>query len=325
MCIGKYNIVQWGFSVLVISVGDIMLDIYIQEPDSLNPDTDTKGSTKLMWGGSAANFAVWASRLGLESYINGKVGSDFLGDAAFKDFSKEGVKPLIARDANAATGTVVVKSRGADGREMICDRKANAKFSEEDLPEEKISKADWIHISGYTVIEQKPRKAVVACIKKALAGKAEISVDPGSCSLIGGLGAGRFLDAVRGAHVILPNLEEARLLTGLDEPEKMAEALLGLFPIVVIKLGPQGALYANRNGFAGRVPAFDAIVKDVNGAGDAFGAAFTACFIHTGDLKRSVEAGCELAALVVGAEGARPSVPIDRIIDKYLAPAEGIR
>ncbi|MCK7488748.1 MAG: carbohydrate kinase family protein [Bacillus subtilis] len=67
---------------MVISVGDIMLDIYIQEPDSLNPDTDTEGSTKLMWGGSAANFAVWASRLGLDSYINGKVGSDFLGDAA---------------------------------------------------------------------------------------------------------------------------------------------------------------------------------------------------------------------------------------------------
>ncbi len=126
-------------SVLVISVGDIMLDIYIQEPDSLNPDTDTEGSTKLMWGGSAANFAVWASRLGLNPYINGKVGSDFLGDAALEDFRKEGVKALIARDANSATGTVVVKSRGADGREMICDRKANAKFSEEDLPADKIS------------------------------------------------------------------------------------------------------------------------------------------------------------------------------------------
>ncbi len=70
----------------------------------------------------------------------------------------------------------------------------------------------------------------------------------------------------------------------------------------------------------GRVPAFDAAAKDVNGAGDAFGAAFAACFIHTGDLRRSVEAGCELAALVVGAEGARPAVPIDRIIDKYLSP-----
>lgn len=305
---------------MVISVGDIMLDIYIQEPDSLNPDTDTKGSTKLTWGGSAANFAVWASRLGLESYINGRIGSDFIGDAALADFGKEGVRALITRDASVPTGTVVVKSRGADGREMICDRKANAMFGEEDLPETLIKQADWVHISGYTVIEQKPRKAVEACIKRALQGKATVSVDPGSCSLIGGLGVGRFLDAVKGAHVILPNLEEAKLLTGLDEPERMAEALLGLFPVAVIKLGPQGALYADRGGSAGRVSAFDTAAKDVNGAGDAFGAAFTACLIHTGELKRSVEAGCELAALVVAAEGARPAVPIERIIDKYLVP-----
>ena len=310
-------------SVLVISVGDIMLDIYIQEPDRLNPDTDTEGSTKLMWGGSAANFAVWAARLGLESYINGRVGCDFLGDAALADFRKERVKPLIAKDENSATGTVVVKSRGAYGREMICDRKANAMFGEEDLPVDMILQADWIHISGYTVIEQKPRRAVEACIKKALEGKAKVSVDPGSCSLIGGLGVSRFLDAVRGAHMILPNLEEARLLTGLEEPKLMADALLAKFPVAVIKLGPLGAFYADRMGTTGHVPAFDAVVKDVNGAGDAFGAAFAACFIHTGDLKGSVEAGCELAAIVVGAEGARPAVPIDRIVEKYLYQTEG--
>jgi sugar/nucleoside kinase (ribokinase family) len=297
-----------------------MLDIYIQEPDSLNPDTDTEGVTKLIWGGSAANFAVWASRLGLDSCINGRVGPDFLGDAAFADFGKEGVKPFIVRDETAPTGTVVIKSRGADGREMICDRKANAKFCEDDLPSGEILLADWIHISGYTVIEERPRRAVVACIRKALEGKPMISVDPGSCSLIGGLGAGRFLDAVKGAHVILPNFEEAKLLTGLEDPGKMAEALLARFPVVVIKLGSQGALYADRKGSRGKVPAFDAVVRDVNGAGDAFGAAFAACFIHTGDLKRSVEAGCELASLIVGAEGARPEVPVKGIIDKYLTP-----
>lgn len=296
---------------MVISIGDVMLDIYIDEPSELNKDTDTPGRTALNWGGSAANFAVWAARLGLDSAISGRVGADFVGYAAMADFEEEGVKPLLARDPVIPTGTVVVRSRRGRGREMICDRKANAVFSAADLPLDEIRKADWVHISGYTAIEPGPRAAVKAAIEAAAAGSAFISVDPGSCSLIGGMGVKRFMDAVRGASLILPNLEEAGLLTGGDDVQKMLDALLGSFPNVVIKLGAEGAAYADRKGGRGRRAAFPAVAVDVNGAGDSFAAAFAAEYLSGGDIGRATEAGCALAARIVGASGARPAVDLD--------------
>lgn len=295
---------------MVVSIGDVMLDIYIDEPSELNKDTDTPGRTALKWGGSAANFAVWAARLGLDCAIAGRVGRDFVGEAAAADFRREGVLPLLASDPEAPTGTVVVRSRGGSGREMICDRKANALFSSADLPLERIAMAEWVHISGYTAIEPAPRDAVRTAIMTASSGGAFISVDPGSCSLIGSLGVERFMDAVGGSSLIMPNLEEAGLLTGKEDVHGMLDALLESFPFAVIKLGSEGAAYACREGERGRKDAFPAFAVDVNGAGDSFAAAFAAEFLARRDLGLAAEAGCALAARVVGARGARPAVDL---------------
>ncbi|HOG52523.1 MAG TPA: sugar kinase [Bacillota bacterium] len=312
--------------MLIISVGDVMLDIYIDEPVELNSDTDTVGRTSLRWGGSAANFAVWASRIGSGSAIVGRVGMDFVGKAALADFVSEGVNPLLSFDDDMPTGTVVVKSRGGSGREMICDRKANARLSETDLPISAIANASWVHISGYTVIEDVPRRAVRSCIKAARSAGVPVSVDPGSCSLIGSLGVERFLDAVRGTDLIVPNMEEAGLLTGYKDAEEAAAALLKAFPMVAVKLGASGAYFADRKGSCGFVPAPPADAVDVNGAGDSFGAAFVSKYLASGDKKAAAEAGCALGSLVAGARGARPALDLKEFLKEHFGRGEeGVR
>lgn len=312
--------------MLIISVGDVMLDIYIDEPVELNSDTDTVGRTSLRWGGSAANFAVWASRLGSASAIVGRVGMDFVGKAALADFVSEGVNPFLGFDQDKPTGTVVVRSRGGSGREMICDRKANARLSESDLPVSAIARASWVHISGYTVIEDAPRQAVKSCIEAAMAAGVQVSVDPGSCSLIGSIGVERFMDAVKGADLILPNLEEAELLTGSKDPEEAAAALLVSFPMVAVKLGADGAYFADRTGRRGFAPAPKVEAIDVNGAGDSFGAAFVGKYIASGDIEAATRAGCALGSLVAGARGARPELDLGAFLKEHFGPEEeGVR
>lgn len=310
---------------MIISIGDIMLDIYISEPGELNADTDTAGATALAWGGSAANFAVWCSRLGMPTGIAGRTGHDFVGGASEEDFRKEGVTPFLAQDADLPTGTVVVRSRGGVGREMICDRKANMNFSPSDLPLKEISQASWVHISGYTAIEPLPRAAVMAAIRAAKAFGVPVSIDPGSCSLIGGIGPERFLDAVRGADFIFPNLDEARLLAGdlscTLEPEELAAKLTGRFPAVVVKLGPGGALFADASGKQGRVSSPETVAVDTNGAGDAFAAGFVASYVSNHDMEKAVSAGCGLGALVVSGKGARPAVDLGGFLDEHF-PAQ---
>ncbi len=42
-----------------------------------------------------------------------------------------------------------------------------------------------------------------------------------------------------------PNLEEGALLAGSEDPERIAETLLGYYSAVVLKLGAEGAIYAD--------------------------------------------------------------------------------
>ena len=75
-----------------------------------------------------------------------------------------------------------------------------------------------------------------------------VSVDPSSVPLLEDVGPERFLEWTRGADLCFPNLEEGALLAGTEDPDRIAEGLLGHYPAVVLKLGAEGALYADARG-----------------------------------------------------------------------------
>ena len=131
---------------MIVSLGDLMVDAYFQIPDRRNPRTDTQGRVELAAGGSAANFAVWIARHGRKSGLIGRVGCDFLGRALVADLEHEGVCPYLAFDPDLDYGTgrvgVIVAADGE--RDMVCDRRANARLSVEDIPEDVVAGAEWL-------------------------------------------------------------------------------------------------------------------------------------------------------------------------------------
>jgi sugar/nucleoside kinase (ribokinase family) len=131
------------------------------------------------------------------------------------------------------------------------------------------------------------------------------SVDPSSVTMLEEVGSDRFLEWTRGVDLCLPNLEEGVLLTGFEDPERVAEKLLSYYPGVVLKLGPGGAQYASAEGERVRLPSASTRVVDTTGAGDALCAGFLAAWLSgappAGALRRAVE----LAAQVVEQVGGR--------------------
>ena len=103
-----------------------------------------------------------------------------------------------------------------------------------------------------------------------------ISVDPLSAPLLDEMGPERFLEWTRGVNLSLPNLEEAALLGGAEDPDRVAQGLLRHCPGGVLKLGAEGALYASADGERVRLPALPVRVVDTTGAGDALSAGFLA-------------------------------------------------
>jgi sugar/nucleoside kinase (ribokinase family) len=293
---------------LIFSIGDIMIDAYFSLPGPLNPRTDTRGCIELVPGGSAANFAVWVSRLGAQSAFVGRVGDDFLGSGLKDDLVKEGVKPYLARDPSLGTGRVGVLVSETGERDMVCDRRANATLCEADVPcDDIVALASWVHISGYALFEAAPRAAARRAIDVAVRAGVPVSVDPSSYGFIRGVGAEAFLEMCRGASVILPNLDEGIVLTGTDDPEQIVSRLSNRFPVVALKLGARGSLgvaSARTSNLVSAEPV-DTIQVDTNGAGDAFNAGFVVEYLRGTGLAQALRRGNELGALAVSRRGAR--------------------
>ncbi len=112
------------------------------------------------------------------------------------------------------------------------------------------------------------------------------------------------------AHVdlLLPNVEEARLLSGESDPEAACRALGGRVGTVVVKLGAEGAI-AVRGDRLERLAAPAVPVVDTTGAGDSFDAGFIAATLQGESLREALAMAVACGSLAVGAGGGTGGQP----------------
>ena len=90
-------------------------------------------------------------------------------------------------------------------------------------------------------------------------------------------------EAMLYADIALPGLDDARQLTGLSQPDAIADFYLRLGPkIVALTLGGDGALIATGRKRE-RIASIKVEALDATGAGDAFDGAFLAEYLAGGD------------------------------------------
>jgi ribokinase len=105
--------------------------------------------------------------------------------------------------------------------------------------------------------------------------------------------------------MLLPNLEEAVVLTGARKPEAAAWGLARGGRDVVITLGASGALWSDGEQVV-RAAAADAPAPvDSNGAGDAFAAGWLAARLGGDEPAEALAAANEYAASTLRQAGAR--------------------
>ena len=83
--------------------------------------------------------------------------------------------------------------------------------------------------------------------------------------------------------VLLPNAREATRITGTDDPEVAIQQLAEMVPLVVVKLGQEGAL-AQRGKERFTSPSLNVAAVDAVGAGDSFDAGFLHEYLRGSDL-----------------------------------------
>ncbi|MFI1968523.1 sugar kinase [Streptomyces cinnamoneus] len=293
----------------LLVVGDVVTDVVARHRAPLAPATDTAARITVLPGGAGANVACWAARCGVwDVRLLARVGADAV-DRHEHALRAAGVRPHLVTDPEASTGTVI-SLVGADGeRTFLTDSGAVLRLSAADWSDDLLAGAGHLHVSGYLFFDGTSRTAVRRAVEAARARSVPVSVDPASAGFIARFGVDRFLAAVAGADVLLPNHDEAALLTGLPEPADAAAELSRLFPLVVSTVGSRGALVAASGTVVARVPAEPATAVDTTGAGDAFTGAFLAARLAGRDPATAARQGCRAGAQAVAVVGARPPVP----------------
>ncbi|MBO0821962.1 MAG: sugar kinase, partial [Nocardiopsaceae bacterium] len=213
----------------------------------------------------------------------------------------------LVMDPERPTGTCVVMVTHKGERTMLSDPGANSALSPDDLPHDLFVPGAHLHVSGYTLLSEGSRAAALAALDFAGRTGMSTSVDAASAAPLERVGAEPFLELSGNAVLLFVNVPQAKILTGRDDPEQAARVLTAWYPQVVIKMGPDGALFFANGRPPVHVPApsVDRIV-DGTGAGDSFVAGFLPAWLDKKPPAEALGSGCRLAAHALNLIGARP-------------------
>lgn len=285
----------------IISLGDLAWDFLLEVKEEICWGSDVKGQVEFSYGGSACNFAVWASRAGAKVKLLGKVGDDLLGHLILEHLKTEGVEFPFKPIPGARTARIGVFVSPNGERGMVMDKDHRLSFDLKDYSPTLLEGYDLLFFTGYSIYNRRSigflKKTLSEARKKGLS----IAFDPSSFHLMDGFGYPELRNLVSPLDFLLLNEEEAKRLSfGKDFHE-----LLSISQTVVIKRGEKGAFAVSAFGeFIS--PAFPSQVLDSTGAGDAFDAGFLVEFLTSKNMEKSLIEGNRLGAYVVSHFGAQP-------------------
>lgn len=274
----------------VTIAGELNLDLILYGlPADLPPERELLAERMMLTLGSSSaivahNLAALGCKVGFISHI----GNDPLGAIAIERLSGGGVDvSKVKRTENdKQTGLTVILQRALE-RNILTYPGTIFDLTLEDLDFDYLTDAGHFHLSSY-YLQRGLHPQVGEVFRRLKAEGLTISLDTNDDPedrWEGGLA-----DVLRYVDVFLPNAREARLITKTDNLETAVARLAEQVPLVVIKLGEQGAM-AQRGPERFRSPAVKVNFVDPVGAGDSFDAGFLSQYVRGSDLPTCLAAG----------------------------------
>ncbi|MET9377066.1 5-dehydro-2-deoxygluconokinase [Streptomyces sp. NPDC003035] len=133
-----------------------------------------------------------------------------------------------------------------------------------------------------------------------------------------------YREALSRVTVAVGNLDECEIATGEREPYAAARALLAAgVRLAVVKQGPKGVLAMTADGESAEAPPLPVEVVNGLGAGDAFGGALCHGLLAGWDLDRTIRWANAAGAIVAGRLACSPAMPYADEIERALMTGTG--
>ena len=279
---------------MILSIGDLVLDITIVPSGRLRPDDDNPAVIRVGGGGQAANFCAWVAALGSPVRLVTRVGDDDRGRRLVSEVEALGVE-VFAVSGPDATGMIAVLVGPNGERTMATQRGASAGLRPNDLRKPWFRGVNLIHVPSYSLFTEPLAAAARLAIDLVRQGGGLLSIDLSSASGLKEYGPKRF-----GAD--LSRLKPDVIFGTAAESETLGVPMEDLAKVAVHKLGAAGCRVDGRH-----IPAPQVEEVDASGAGDALAAAFCVAYLDGATPVEAAEKAVVVASGAVTRAGARPT------------------
>jgi sugar/nucleoside kinase (ribokinase family) len=279
-------------AVLVVTLGDLLLDVVVRLEASPAPDDDVPAAIALVPGGQAANVAAWVCWLGGRARLIARRAEDAAGRVVAAEMERLGVEVVGPVAAGERSGTVVALVAPDGTRTLASDRGAAGELGPDDVDERMLAGAGVLHVAGYTLLRAPGAETAMRLAQAARRYGARVSVDLSTAHGIAQLGREEMRRRVSALHPDAVFANEA-------ESEAFGEPVGELW---VVKRGARGCTVEQGGRVVAHAPIATANVIDTTGAGDAFAAGF----LLESDPSAAAERGQAAAARCVTRVGALP-------------------
>jgi len=300
----------------LLIVGSLNMDLVVQTALWPQPGQTVAGTQfQTIPGGKGANQAVAAARLGGQVSLLGRLGDDVFGESLSQHLAEEGLSlEGVQRTEHCETGVAVITVQGGENTIVVVPG-ANGRLQPDDIQQHASRFQD---VACVLLQNEIPLETSAAAIRLARQHGAKVIWDPAPAP------QAELPDEFWRVDLITPNQSELAELTGkptqtLEEARRAADLFhqKGV-PIVVLKLGAQGALWLEQDAPPVFQPAFPIKAIDSTAAGDAFTAALAVKWAERAAISEILAFACAAGGLAATRLGAQSSLPTRYDVEQFL-------
>ena len=306
---------------VVIVLGSINMDLVATTPRLPLPGETLMGLEFFtVSGGKGANQAVACSRLGVPTYLIGRVGGDEFGQSLLAGLKESGVgTEAVFVDTSTSSGVAAIAVAAGGENQIIVIPGANGRIDRTEITQlEKLLPTAALLLLQLEI----PLEIVMIAAQAAAKAGVPVILDPAPMPPVFPPELYPLIE------IITPNQTEASQLVGflvLDQATatRAAQELIARgVKNAVVKLGDQGAVCATATDCF-FVPAFTVEAVDTVAAGDAFNGGLAAGLVEGLSLRSALVWAAAAGAIATTKRGAQSSLGDRATLEDFLK-ARGI-
>lgn len=261
----------------------------------------------LSLGGCASNAAYDLAHLGVTVGVGGCLGDDFFGRYLIHTLDRAGVNTsAIYCTGDATTATTAVINVHGDDRRFISAVGANRLFTQSMVPTGLIESSRVIYIGGFLMLDALETEETLSRLHQARTNGAFVVLDV--IEVTDPVAMKRVARFLPFTDVVLPNTDEAALLTGCADPWDQARTFLDAGARTAVITDGERGVHVMTDDLRLRSDAYPTTFRGGTGAGDAFDAGFIAGYLNGHDLQGCLRWGSAMGASCVRSTSATASV-----------------